>query len=120
MPSPVNPAILQRNAGVKTQKSNRQTDQKAMQKACEEFESLLVHQMLKQMRQTVPKTGLLDGGNAEQMYRSMLDGELSRQISQRKGIGLAPMIYRQIKSLADQKQITRGEDLKSDPEVPID
>jgi flagellar protein FlgJ len=107
-------------AGAKQQKRNTGTDKAALNKACQDFESLLVHQMLKQMRQTVPKSGFLDGGSAEQIYHSMLDGELAKQIAQQKGIGLAPMIYRQMASLAQQDDETGQNPLKSNKKVPIE
>jgi peptidoglycan hydrolase FlgJ len=103
-----------------TEKTKNTADEKAIRKACQDFESLLVHQMLEQMRRTVPESGFLDGGSAGQIYHSMLNGELSKQIAQQKGIGLAPIIYRQIKSLADQDERAGENPLKSDPKVPID
>lgn len=120
MPGPINGVPMHRPGVDGTQPRNTNPDKKALRKACQDFESLLVHQMLKQMRQTVPKSGFLDGGSAEQIYHSMLDGELAKQISQQKGIGLAPMIYRQISSLA-QQDIEMGENpLKSNQKAPID
>jgi flagellar protein FlgJ len=52
--------------------------------------------MLKQMRQTVPQDGLFGGGQAEKMYTSMMDTEVAKQISQQRGLGLAPMMYQQM------------------------
>ena len=81
-------------------------DQKIkIEKACRDFESLFVQQMMKQMRQTVPQEGLFSGGNAEKTYTSMLDGEMSKVISQQRGIGLAPALIRQLMDLsADEKK----------------
>jgi flagellar protein FlgJ len=96
------------------------SDDKAVKKACEDFESLLVHQMLKQMRQSVPQNGLFSGGAAEQIYHSMLDGEMAKEISHRKGIGLAPILYQQIKSMTDKTEQTEQHTLKSGQNMPID
>ena len=59
--------------------------------ACAEFESLFLNQLFKEMRATIPKAGLIDGGNAEAIYTSLLDTELARGLAQRGGIGLAEL-----------------------------
>lgn len=70
--------------------------QKALKKACRDFESLFVNYMLKEMRQTVPQDGMLGGGQAEKMYTSMMDSEVAKEISRQRGLGLAPMMYHQM------------------------
>jgi flagellar protein FlgJ len=70
--------------------------QKALKNACRDFESLFVNYMLKQMRRTVPQDGLFGGGQAEKMYTSMMDSEVAKEISRQRGLGLAPMMYRQM------------------------
>ena len=67
-----------------------------LENACRDFESLFVHYMLKQMRETVPDDGLFGGGQAEKMYTSMMDTEVAKEISRQRGLGLAPMMYRQM------------------------
>jgi flagellar protein FlgJ len=71
----------------------------ALEKACRDFESLFVNYMLKQMRETVPQNGLFGGGQAERMYTSMMDEEVAKEISKQRGLGLAPMMYRQMISV---------------------
>ena len=44
--------------------------------------------MLKTMRESVPKDGLLSGGKGEEIYTSMLDEALSKEMSERGGIGI--------------------------------
>lgn len=76
-----------------------------IEKACRDFESLFIHQMLKQMRETVPQNGIFSGGSAEQLYTSMLDGEVAKTISNQRGIGLAPALIRQLVDMeATQKK----------------
>jgi Rod binding domain-containing protein len=75
-----------------------------IEKACQEFESLFVHHMMQQMRQTVPTDGLFGGGTAEKMYTSMLDGEIAKTVSAQRGIGLAPMLIRQMVEMAADKK----------------
>lgn len=69
--------------------------QKELRRAAAEFESLFINQMLKSMRETVAKSELFHGGNAEEIYTSMLDTELSKSMAKAGGIGLADMLLKQ-------------------------
>jgi flagellar protein FlgJ len=70
--------------------------QKPLKSACRDFESLFVNYLLKQMRRTVPQDGLFGAGQAEQMYTSMMDSEVAKEISRQRGLGLAPVLYHQM------------------------
>ena len=63
-----------------------------LNKACKEFESIFVYQMMKEMRKSVKKTGLIHGGQAETIFRDMLDQEQAKDVS----IGIGSMLYRQL------------------------
>jgi len=65
-----------------------------------EFESILLTQMLNTMQSTVEKSGLLDGGPAEESYREMLNQAVAAEIARRGGLGLAEQIAHQIRSKA--------------------
>ena len=67
-----------------------------LKKAVADFESLLINQMLKAMRETVDKDSLFGGGRAEEIYTSMLDDELSRNIASSGGIGLSDILLSQL------------------------
>jgi Rod binding domain-containing protein len=64
----------------------------------EEFETLFLTQILNAMQETVEKSGLLDGGSAEETYREMLNQAVSREIARRGGLGLAEQIAHQIEN----------------------
>jgi flagellar protein FlgJ len=66
--------------------------------ACSEFESLFIYYLLKEMRATIPKSGFLDGGNAQEFYTSMLDSQLARDLSSKGGIGLSSILLDQLRS----------------------
>ena len=70
---------------------------RSLRKQCTEFESFLYNCMLKSMRKTVPEDGLFSGGNAENIYRSMLDQEYSQMMSKNVDSGLADALYNQLK-----------------------
>ena len=64
---------------------------------CQEFESIFVKMMLKEMRNSVDKKdSLLSGGWAEDIYSDMLDDEYSKSIAKKAGFGLADQLYKQL------------------------
>ncbi|MEN9835490.1 MAG: peptidoglycan hydrolase FlgJ, partial [Pseudomonadota bacterium] len=56
-------------------------DRATIKKAAEDFESLFLNIVLKSMRDTVQKSGLIDGGNAEDIYKSLLDDEYAKMMA---------------------------------------
>jgi len=76
-------------------KGAREQSPEAIKKVAKEFEALFVKMMLKSMRDTVPENELF-GSKAEKMYQDMYDKQLSTEISNGKGIGLAKVIERQL------------------------
>ena len=100
MPMPIGKfGNLSRPYPVQTAKTDGGQDtqrQKALKRACRDFESLFVSYMLKEMRRTVPQDGLFGGGQAEKMYTSMMDSEVAKEISRQRGLGLAPMMVHQM------------------------
>ena len=64
---------------------------------CQEFESIFVKMMLKEMRNSVDKKdSLLSGGWAEGIYSDMLDDEYSKSMAKNAGFGLADQLYKQL------------------------
>jgi flagellar protein FlgJ len=59
-------------------------------KACADFEAIFVEQLFKTMRASVPESGLADSGRAEEIYTSMLDQQIAREMALGQGsLGLA-------------------------------
>ena len=67
-----------------------------LQQACREFESVFIAYLLKEMRATVDKSGLIDGGPSEELYQSMMDTQVARNLSSTGGFGLAEMLFQQL------------------------
>jgi Rod binding domain-containing protein len=64
---------------------------------CQEFESIFVKMMLKEMRNSVDKSNsLVSGGWAEDIYSDMLDDEYSKTLAKNAGFGLADELYKQL------------------------
>jgi len=72
--------------------------EKKLRKACADFESIMLKQILSTARKSVPDGGIFTKGYAEKMYQSMNDDELARQLSANKGMGFGEMLYRQLSS----------------------
>ena len=66
-----------------------------LKSVAQEFESLFIHQMLRQMRAAIPKSNFLGGGNAENIFTDLLDQEIGK-ITSKRGIGIANMVYTQL------------------------
>jgi flagellar protein FlgJ len=76
--------------------SVNKSDDAALKEACRDFEAIFLQQMLKSMRQTVPKNGLMDGGMAEEIFEDMLYENYAEKMADSADLGLADMLYRQI------------------------
>jgi flagellar protein FlgJ len=74
----------------------KKVDREKLRKACTDFEALVTARMLESMRQTVPKTGFFGNDPGREIYHGLMDQELSRKISQRGGLHLGDMLYRQV------------------------
>ncbi len=90
---------LSRRADTKKIATN---DSSEVKKACADMESLFIFYLLKEMRATVPKTGYLDGGKSEEVYNSMLDAQLSKELAAERGIGLSPLLYEGLRGRSDK------------------
>jgi len=94
--------------------------EKGIEKVSRDFESVFLHKLLTAMRKTVPKSGLLDSF-ASDMYQSMMDEEMAKEMSTKKGMGMGEMIYNELSNI---NRVRRGQsiqstytELKTDPAV---
>jgi flagellar protein FlgJ len=65
-------------------------------KVSQEFEAIFIKQLLNVMRKSVSKTGLMDGGMAEEIFEDMLYDEYAQKMAETGSFGIADMIYRQL------------------------
>ena len=76
-------------------------DKEKLKEACAQFESILLQNLYKQMKATLPKGGLFEESNARNIFQDMLDEELMKQCSIR-GVGIADMMYKQLSAQMDR------------------
>lgn len=90
----------------------RGLDERAqLTRTAQELESVIVTQLLRSMRNTVPEGGLFEKSAAEDVFRSMLDGELARVVARRSPFGLAEAIVKRFEERLQEPQApteTRG------------
>ncbi len=73
-------------------------DDEKLKQACQDFESYFIQIMFKEMRNTtMTGQGLIPTSNAEEIFRSMLDEEFSKEAAKGEGMGLAKTLYEQMK-----------------------
>jgi len=63
---------------------------------CMELETFLIKNLIKSMRSTVQKTGLIDTGFAGEVYEDMLYDEYAKAFAQNANLGFAEMAYREL------------------------
>ncbi len=81
-----------------TEDLEEKAEMEKLQKASKLLESFFIFYLFKQMDKTIQRTGFLDGGIAEEIFRDMLYDEMSKKIAEQKGIGIADLIINQLKA----------------------
>lgn len=69
----------------------------ALYKACEDFQSIFIKQMLDTMRKTVDKSdSMVQQNEGEKVFEDMLYDEYAKKMSKSAGFDLADNIYKQM------------------------
>lgn len=71
-------------------------------KVAQDFEAFFLTQMLEQMTADIATDGMFGGGNGEKVYRSLLNQEYGKAIAAQGGVGIAPMVMRDILAMQEQ------------------
>ena len=83
--------------GIKISPENRmKLGENKIKEKCYEFEAVLINSMLKSMRKTIQKSGLVPGGNAEDVYTSLLDREYAIILSKNSSTSIADALFKQL------------------------
>ncbi len=80
-----------------------------MEKVARDFESIFINKLFETMRKAIPKSGLLESHSMD-MYQSMMDQEMAKELSKRKGMGMGEMVYN---DLSKMNKVLRGETISS-------
>lgn len=79
-------------------------------KVSRQFEAIFVQQMLDEMQKSVPHSGFMPNGFAEQVHTSMFDQAVAGSMTKNTDLGIASAIYRQL----DQIQHPQAEAAAAD------
>lgn len=71
-----------------------EVEKRRLKASCEEFESFLTGNLLKTMRDSTIRAEEPD--NEQEVYESMLDQTIAKEISHSKSLGLGEMLYREL------------------------
>lgn len=91
------------------EKAKSSNDDQALKKVCEDFESIFVNMMFKSMRQASQfeeEDALVEKSFGRGIFEEMRDDELSKKVAEGGGIGIADVMYRQLKKYTDQTEQT--------------
>lgn len=81
-------------ASLESAMSNQDKDK--LKAACRDFESVFLNMMLQSMRATVPKSDFLGQNKGREMFESLLDQEVTKDMAKAGGVGLADMMFKQM------------------------
>jgi flagellar protein FlgJ len=91
--------IERQGGSVNTERHTTTTrNEEELRKACADFESLFIYQLLKSMRKTIPEGGFLSNKNSwSDACTMMFDQKVAEDLADRGGgLGLQDMLYRQL------------------------
>lgn len=77
---------------------NANEDDEKLMETLREFEGIFINMMLKEMKNTVPDSGLVEKSQGTKIFEEMHMEELSKEMSKGDGIGIAKMMYEQFKN----------------------
>ena len=81
---------------------------KELRKACEGFEAIFLNMMYRQMRATVPENPLFGESHALKIFQDMRDDELMKNVAAGGGIGIADMMYKQLKPQVESRNAAQN------------
>ena len=68
-----------------------------LREACQDFEAVFLNHLLKSMRKTVTKSDLFGSSKEEEFFQEMMDYEVAKSISEKNSMGIADMLYKQLR-----------------------
>ena len=79
-----------------TEQAQAVKDDVKLKTTCKDMEAMFLNMMMADMRKTVQKSDLVDTSQ-EEIMTSMLDTEVTKNMASAGGMGLADMLYRQLR-----------------------
>ncbi len=92
--------------------ASKQDSPEALQKVAEQFEAMFLQMLMKQMRDASLGEGLFDSDKTR-FYQDMMDQQLSLSMAEKRGIGIAESIVRQL------QHMVKGDANGVDPDMEL-
>jgi flagellar protein FlgJ len=74
----------------------REAKEAKLREVCADFESIFIYNMLQKMRDSVPKSGLMQEMQGKDSYNAMIDQKVAEELARGGGMGLQKMLFDQI------------------------
>ena len=104
------PALALHNTRALTTTGGDDTSEKKLRDVCEQFEAFLTAQMLKTMRSSGETEGFLEKNSGENIFTAQYDAELSRQLARRGAMGIAQLLYEELKPQLETTETANSTD----------
>jgi flagellar protein FlgJ len=102
----------------KQAESGEYKDEKELKELAQQFESIFMNQLMKSMRATLPKDGLLSSFSVD-MYESMFDQQVAGEMSKGQGMGLADVLYNQLSRMNGTEPGAEENSESGEPAKPV-
>jgi Rod binding domain-containing protein len=105
--------LVDKAIGTSTRPSEETAESERARKACQEFESILLYRMLSTMRKAFQDEDESESGFGGDIFKSMMDEQLSLALAKSGGIGLSSILE---KALGIESETTRpGKEVRVTP-----
>lgn len=100
----------------KLRQAARENSPEALRETAKQFEGLFIQMLLKSMRDAMPVDGGFDGQQVK-FYQGLFDQQVSLDLAQGNGIGLAEVLYRQLGGRANDTPVAQPLKFPATPKV---
>jgi len=83
--------------------TKRPATEAQMQKTAQDFEAMVLSQMLKPMFEGVETEEPFGGGQAEKMWQSVMIDEMAKEIARGPGVGIADSVQREMLKMQEMR-----------------
>lgn len=71
-------------------------DEGKLREVCDQFESIFINMMFKNLRETQSEDTLIPKGQGQKIFEGMMDEELSNEMAKSGGFGISDVMYQQL------------------------
>ncbi|MCW9034126.1 MAG: rod-binding protein [Alphaproteobacteria bacterium] len=83
-------------------KINRNANLEQIRKTAEDFETMMISQMLRPMFEGLSTEAPFGGGHAEKMWRDVMVDEMSKEMTKAGGIGVTDQVMREMLKMQEE------------------